>query len=371
MKSELENPKTINCLYSHFKNTPKKLKIVCDWDEVIQCLEPFALYLALREVKKVKFVPKELKKIMNIAKVFWLCSQIPKGKVSTYKEIALHLYGSSKGYPRRIGQILSKDCQCFLLAEATNPSLYQCQKVNCYRVIKSNYHIGGFIFNGEDRAEVKKIKLESESVFFDKRGKGYFLKKDLRKKVIFKDFRREEDNEFLQFFETFWQSNLIDYSLYGSKLNKNFPEQSAQKNTSNFYNSAPFLSLAKELLMLVKEKKAEVIFLSAYDERVFDNGDPRKKEIFAKTFGKVPNCSLNLVGFNSEKTGKTKSEWIKENAADCNIVIDDNPNILVNVLKENDEITAVAPHYPAVANQHHKDILLVKTSVSDLKKENF
>lgn len=60
--------------------------------------------------------------------------------------------------------------------------------------------------------------------------------------------------------------------------------------------------------MLVKETKAEVIFLSAYDERVFDNGDPRKKKIFAETFGKLPGCSLNLVGFSSEKTGQTKSE---------------------------------------------------------------
>jgi len=34
----------INCLYNHFKNTPKKLKIVCDWDEVIQPLEPKAYY---------------------------------------------------------------------------------------------------------------------------------------------------------------------------------------------------------------------------------------------------------------------------------------------------------------------------------------
>jgi hypothetical protein len=61
--------------------------------------------------------------------------------------------------------------------------------------------------------------------------------------------------------------------------------------------------------MLIKAGKVEqLIFLSAYDKRVFANGDPRKKEIFAKTFGKVPTCSLSLVGFNSEKTGKTKNE---------------------------------------------------------------
>jgi len=36
----------ISTLYEIYKNTPKKLKIVCDWDEVIQAGEPYALWLA-------------------------------------------------------------------------------------------------------------------------------------------------------------------------------------------------------------------------------------------------------------------------------------------------------------------------------------
>src|SRR4051794_31125029 len=72
------------------------------------------------------------------------------------------------------------------------------------------------------------------------------------------------------------------------------------KNEPDFYENSPFLTLAKELLRLVKENKVEVIFLSAYDKRVFLDGDPRKKKIFRETFGKFPNCSLNLVGFDSE-----------------------------------------------------------------------
>jgi len=41
-----EGKKKINtdCLYSHFKDAPWKLKIICDWDEVIQPLEPKAYY---------------------------------------------------------------------------------------------------------------------------------------------------------------------------------------------------------------------------------------------------------------------------------------------------------------------------------------
>jgi len=80
------------------------------------------------------------------------------------------------------------------------------------------------------------------------------------------------------------------------------------KSEPNFYENSPFLTLAKELLKLIKENKAEVIFLSAYDKRVFADGDPRKKKIFSETFGKFPNCSLNLLGFDSEGKGQSKSE---------------------------------------------------------------
>src|SRR3954451_8334578 len=43
------NKAKIDGLYEHFKNTPKKLKIVCDWDEVIQATEPYCLYLATKK----------------------------------------------------------------------------------------------------------------------------------------------------------------------------------------------------------------------------------------------------------------------------------------------------------------------------------
>ncbi|CAG8722136.1 35845_t:CDS:2, partial [Racocetra persica] len=80
------------------------------------------------------------------------------------------------------------------------------------------------------------------------------------------------------------------------------------KNEPDFYENSPFLTLAKELLKLVKENKVEVIFLSAYDKRVFPDGDPRKRKIFKETFGRFSNCSLNLLGFDSEGQGQTKGE---------------------------------------------------------------
>ena len=59
-------------------------------------------------------------------KVYNLCSQIPKGYVSTYKYIAEFLNSS----PRAVGQALKN-----------NPSS---PIIPCHRVIASNYFIGGF-----------------------------------------------------------------------------------------------------------------------------------------------------------------------------------------------------------------------------------
>ena len=53
----------------------------------------------------------------------------------------------------------------------------------------------------------------------------------------------------------------------------------------------------------------------------------------------------------------------------CDVVIDDNPNILAEIVKKNNKITAIAPFYPSI--KHHEKILLVKNSISNLKKEDF
>jgi methylated-DNA-[protein]-cysteine S-methyltransferase len=62
-------------------------------------------------------------------KVYNLCSQIPSGFVSNYKEISSLLEIS----PRVVGQALKN-----------NPYDLSSNKVPCHRVISSNYFIGGF-----------------------------------------------------------------------------------------------------------------------------------------------------------------------------------------------------------------------------------
>ena len=215
---------------------------------------------------------------------------------------------------------------------------------------------------------------------------------------------QEQQVSFPKFFKHIWDTEgAICYSPYGSfvVLAPNRLEQQIQiKNSPNFYQQAPFLTIAKELLMLIKAGKVErLIFLSAYDKRKFPNGDPRKHKIFKETFRKlngfknkksqgkdcknkevelaffIPSIELQLIGFDSKEKGQTKADWIKENASDFDIVIDDNPIICGNIVHMaevwKNNLVVIAPYYPAAAEQHSKLTLLVKTSVSDLTKEDF
>src|SRR5947209_4290726 len=96
----------------------------------------------------------------------------------------------------------------------------------------------------------------------------------------------ESRGEFAKSFELFWKDKCpITYFAYGSRLKKEMniveptlsKKQIEIKNSPNFYQSAPFLTIAEDLLKLIKEDKVErLIFLSAYDKRIFPNGDERK-----------------------------------------------------------------------------------------------
>jgi len=80
-------------------------------------------------------------------KVYALCSQIPKGKISTYGSIALALNSS----PRAVGQALR--CNPFA------------PKVPCHRVVSSDGRIGGFMGMTKGKEIERKITLlEKEGV---------------------------------------------------------------------------------------------------------------------------------------------------------------------------------------------------------------
>ena len=79
-------------------------------------------------------------------KVYELLNKIPKGKITTYKEIANKL--GIKGY-RAIGQIVG-----------ANPNAPQ---VPCHRVVRSDGTLGGYAFGIEKKIEI----LSSEGVMVD------------------------------------------------------------------------------------------------------------------------------------------------------------------------------------------------------------
>jgi methylated-DNA-[protein]-cysteine S-methyltransferase len=84
-------------------------------------------------------------------KVYDATSKIPKGKISTYKDIATYLNCGS--------------CQAIGQALKNNPFA---PTVPCHRVVKSDFTIGGFFGSNSGPNVLKKQQLlESEGISFD------------------------------------------------------------------------------------------------------------------------------------------------------------------------------------------------------------
>lgn len=111
--------------------------------------------------------------------IYKVCSQIPKGYVSTYKLISLACF-KDPNLARFVGNTLSK-CIC----KGENAHEFNCSNIHCYRVIRSDFHIGKLIYNGKNRPDIKIRKLAEEKITFDEK---YYLSKKQRKTKIFRDF---------------------------------------------------------------------------------------------------------------------------------------------------------------------------------------
>ncbi|CAG8710989.1 19166_t:CDS:2 [Racocetra fulgida] len=157
-----------------------------------------------------------------------------------------------------------------------------------------------------------------------------------------------------------------EYKIEERRPDNNGKSNYGIKNPSDIYHQMPFLTIAEDLLKLVKEDKVEeLIFLSTSDER--------KIEVFEETFRKVV-----------DKTNNGHSDF--------DIFIDDSPQVCKGVLNEfislgmcrncrkkekdicehvKEKAIVCSPYYPVIENQHHKEVLLVRNEVGDLKKEHF
>jgi len=83
------------------------------------------------------------------------------------------------------------------------------------------------------------------------------------------------------------------------------------KSDPDFYKKSFFLSPAEELLITLKEDLiSELVIISAYRISKYKHtkGDPRKREMFAKTFGKFPNTKIDLIGLQKNEKGVSQGK---------------------------------------------------------------
>ena len=81
-------------------------------------------------------------------KVYGFCSRVPKGKVTTYGEIARAV--GKPGSSRAVGQALKR-----------NP---YAPRVPCHRVVKSDGSLGGYGGAGRKKTEKKRKMLAKEGI---------------------------------------------------------------------------------------------------------------------------------------------------------------------------------------------------------------
>lgn len=121
------------------------------------------------------------KSVLNLTK------RIPFGKITTYKIISQLIFKNNFG-ARAVGSALKKcPCKKKLKDDKSSWKNYNCRNY-CYRVIKTNSHIGKFVLEKQqldiDFSFLKKKKLAEEKITFYENG---FIKNNFQS-LIFKNF---------------------------------------------------------------------------------------------------------------------------------------------------------------------------------------
>jgi len=104
-------------------------------------------------------------------KCYAVLKKVPKGKVTTYKEIARSL--NSKAY-RAVGTAMNKNPYSFAARGWAGGSLPISERVPCHRVINSNGELGGFASGLKNKIkilksegiEIKKNKIDLNKYFY-------------------------------------------------------------------------------------------------------------------------------------------------------------------------------------------------------------
>ncbi|KAG9304977.1 hypothetical protein G9A89_003146 [Geosiphon pyriformis] len=81
----------------------------------------------------------------------------------------------------------------------------------------------------------------------------------------------------------------------------------------DFYDRAPSLSIARELLLALKEDLVEeLIILTAAMKGRYpnDGGNPKKIKKIEETFGHFPQCKLKFIPTVKENDGYFPLRWV-------------------------------------------------------------
>ncbi|MCE8169293.1 MAG: hypothetical protein I3273_04180 [Candidatus Moeniiplasma glomeromycotorum] len=348
-------------LYEHYKNTEKKLKIVCDWDEVIQACESFALWKVytsiFQESKDYELVDTPFPKFFNN---FW------KGEMSEYvlfenlpqPIIKYSTYGSnSEVEGTRIKEMYEEN--------KNSPNFYQETP---------------FLTIAEDLLKLIREDKVDRLIFLSAYNKRKFPNGDQRKTGIFD-----------QTFRNFWiqglkhEKRLCWLELIGFENEQKGKSKAEIKLDELLKQHTAFITYKENDNLPNKILQAQTLITN----KIVGEND---RQVLKEAIKEVLN----------ETDPQSKNEWIRKNAWDYDIFIDDNPNICESMVKYGNgkveycfscimetkhsifgtpknhlgcekcwRSKVIAPRYPATENQHHKEVLLVKNEVSELKKEDF
>ena len=329
-------------LYEHFKNSPKKLKIVCDWDEVVQATEPYALLKASeRMTRDITNFPGNIN-FFKFFEGFW------EGALGN--EIVMNYSPYGSGLEIRGGY---KELEREYEKVASSPDFY---------------HQVPFLTIAEDLLRlIKEDKIER--LIFLSTG-------DDRKKEVFR--------------ETFYKISKQRKRIAEDRL-----DEILSKNTA-------FITYRKDAKLVEKIEQSQFLI----DSKIVDLNENDKLSSREAMIGVLSdNIQLRLMSDERKNPPylQTKADWIKYNAKDFDVFIDDNPYICKTIIEANNRLVKVckdcmkkymgechseteygcgncskimniivfAPCYSATAKQHSKEVLLIKNEISDLAwKEN-
>ena len=229
----------------------------------------------------------------------------------------------------------------------------------------------------------------------------------LKPLAVYEVFKLQNNNlTFQDFFERFWEIAIVKDSFTSAgrvediegtiEEKKAFEEYKKARELrrgksedygKSFYSSpewiktvteAPYLSLAEDLILALKEGNLieELILISQFREgRKHGQGATRKRKNFPH-FANFPQCKLELTEL---KKDEQQNEWIpprwqriKEICPEFDIFIDDSTKIISKSLKYfSDDKIYVMPDYKCNRHITGSNVYHIKTTVSDLKDEDF